>query len=151
MFNLYVGYLIDSGLDARVLPAQNPVSLNLLQIKLVDNGILNLLFVPLGKDNFKTLSLIQFYTHWEQHKRNEIDSLKLINALNQKMPVGKLSLNAENILEYHYYLPVPSNVPLSKEEFIECTYLILSQLEMIYAIWPTDESFEVMLKKAKEM
>jgi hypothetical protein len=135
LLNLYASYLIDSVLDAQVLPAQNPNSLDLLQMKRVDGGNLNILFVPLGEGNFQTLSLLQFYAQWDSLKRNELDSLRLINALNQKkLPLSKLTLNEESTLEYHYYLPVPKDAPLTKEAFLERVSLILSQIETIYEI-----------------
>jgi hypothetical protein len=135
LLNLYASYLIDSVLDAQVLPAQNPNSLDLLQMKRVDGGNLNILFVPLGEGNFQTLSLLQFYAQWDSLKRNELDSLRLINALNQKkLPLSKLTLNEESTLEYHYYLPVPKDALLTKEAFLERVSLILSQIETIYEI-----------------
>jgi hypothetical protein len=150
LLNLYASYLIDSGLDAQVLPAQNPGSLDLLQIKLVDGGNLNILFVPLGEGNFQTLSLLQFYAQWDSLKRNELDSLRLINALNQKLPVSKVSLNEESTLEYHYYLPVPTDEPLTKEAFLERVSLILSQIETIYEIWLSDAPVSVLIQKLQQ-
>jgi hypothetical protein len=151
LLNLYSGYLFDAGLDARVLLAQNPDSLDLLQMKLVDDRNLNILFVPLTEGHFQTLSIIQFFIQWDEVNRTEMDSLKLINALNQKVPLAKLSINLENSLEYYYYLPVPLFTPLTKEEFLERISLVLSQLEMINKIWLTNEPVNQSIEKLHQM
>ena len=107
--------------------------------------------MPLSKENFKTLSLMQFYTYWDDPTRTEAETLKIINALNQKIPIGKLSLNSENSLEYHYYLPVSSSIPLTLQEFTERISLVLSQLEVIYSIWPLDIPTNILMEKIMKM
>lgn len=151
LLSLYREHLEAAGIQSHVLPATSPETIDLLQIKLIDQENLNLLFVPLGENNFKTLSLIQFYTSWENSKRELFDKLQLINALNQKIPVGKLSLNDENLLEYHYYLAVSPSTPLTSEEFLERISLILSQLEVIYSIWASNESFDALMQRLNEI
>jgi len=42
LLNLYAGYIRDSGIDAHVIPVINSDSLDLLQIKLIDDRQLNL-------------------------------------------------------------------------------------------------------------
>lgn len=150
LLNLYGGYLLESGIDTQILLAQNSESLDLLQIKLADNGNLNILFVPLGEGNFKTLAVIQFFAQWEQVKRSKLDSLILVNALNQKVPLAKLSINSENTLEYHYYIPVSLHTPLTKEEFMERVSLVLSQIEVIYEIWLQDEPACQLIEKLNQ-
>jgi hypothetical protein len=147
LLNLYSSYLVEAGLDTRVLPAQDPDSLDLMQVRLINDKNLNVLFVPLGEENFKTLSIIQFYVQWEKVERTEIDALRLINAINQKVPLAKLSLNAEFLLEYHYYLPAPLVTPFTKEELLERVSLVLSQLEVIHEIWLKDEPVSQLIEK----
>jgi hypothetical protein len=151
LLNLYASYLQDTGVAAYVSNDADPDSLQVLQIPLSNQENLHLLFVPLGDANFKTISLIQFYTVWRGPKRNELDALKLINALNQKIPVGKLSSNFENNLEYHYYIPVSSSTPLTKEEFVERVSLILMQIEFVFSIWPLEENLSVLLEKVNKI
>jgi len=133
LLNLYAGYLLDVGLVATVLPSESPKSLDLLQVKLVDNGYLNLLFVPLDEATFRTLAVIQFHYQFELPKLNELNLLKKINQLNQEIPIGKLCLKEDNIFEYSYYMTSPLHVPLNKEEFVERFSLVLSQLEVVFA------------------
>ena len=152
LLQLYAGYLNDTGLDAHVVIASNSEEgLDVLQINLSNHESLQVLFVPLGEANFQTIALLQFYTIIRQPKRNELETLKLVNALNQKIPVGKLSCNSENSLEYHYYLPIPSLVPFTKEEFIERFSLILMQLEAIFSIWPLKDEFAVLIEKIEKL
>jgi hypothetical protein len=152
LLQLYAGYLQDTGLDAHVAIASNSeAELDVLQINLSNHENLQVLFVPLGEANFKTISLLQFYTIIRQPKRNELETLKLVNALNRKIPVGKLSSDSENSLEYHYYLPAPSLVPFTKEEFMERFSLILMQLEAIFSIWPLKDELAVLLEKIEKL
>ena len=150
LLNLYKGYLVDSGIDAEILPAQNSESLDLLQVNLVYEGNLNILFVPLGEENYQSLSLLQFFVQWDQVNRSVSDSLRLINELNQKIPMAKVSLNLENTLEYQYYLPVSAHIPLSKEEFLERVSLLLSQIEVIYKIWLQDKPINILIDELNQ-
>jgi hypothetical protein len=150
LLNLYSSYLVEAGLDARVLPTQDPDSLDLMQVRLIDDKNLNILFVPLGEENFKTLSIIQFFVQWDHVERTEIDALRLINAINQKVPLAKLSLNSELLLEYHYYIPAPLVTPFTKEELIERLSLVLSQLEVIHEIWLKNDPVSQLIEKLNQ-
>ncbi len=150
LLSKYRDYLAAAGIQSNLLPATYPENIDLLQVNLINQENLNLLFVPLGKNNFKTVSLIQFYTSWENSKRELFSDLQLINALNQKIPIGKLSLNEENSLEYHYYLAVSPDSPMTSEEFLERIALVLSQLEAIYSIWNSDVPVDELMEKLKE-
>jgi hypothetical protein len=113
--------------------------------------LLHLLFLPLEKQYLKTISILQFHLILHRPTINELENLKLVNALNLKIPIGKFSLDSQNNFDYRYHMTLSSLVLLKQQEFIDRFYLVLIQLDAFFSILPLSADLDVLLEKIEKL
>ena len=152
VLNLYADFLKNIGIELSILKDSDfEKEIELIQIKLSDEMLLNLLFLPLEEQYLKTISILQFHLILHRPTINELENLKLVNALNLKIPIGKFSLDSQNNFDYRYHMTLSSLVLLNQQEFIDRFYLVLIQLDAFFSILPLSADLDVLLEKIEKL
>ncbi|MBM3442954.1 MAG: hypothetical protein FJX89_09670 [Bacteroidetes bacterium] len=144
-------FLDKMGLPSLATPQSDHNPVNLLSIQLSGQLHLHVIFIPLPAETFSEVSLLQFYALVKEGiDAEDIATLRLLNRINEKLPLGAFLVNADQELVYKYVLAKDKTSMLSETFFIELLTSLVPPLEGQLALLGSYLSGQTPLSAALE-
>ena len=131
----FKSYLDKLEIKAFVLPKSGTDDISVLTIELTKDLSLSILFIPLPSDQFKQISLLQFYALInEKVDVSKLNLNSLLNHISEKTALGNFAINSDNELVFKYVLTKSKHDELSEIFFIELLAIIVPSIESNYTL-----------------
>jgi len=143
-------YLEKIQVATTIIEASNDLPYNLLIAVTSEQVSVNIMYVPLPEDHFNEIRLIQLYSLLVQNVDSaiKIDSLILLNELNDRCPTGSFFMNENSELGFKYIFPVSRFEIPNEQQFIETFTLYLNSLMSFRDLIIRTLNGKIMLKDA---